>query len=153
MLLCEVACYAKSLNKTLCDLMIELYEKYGYYQESLLSFTLKGIDGSQKINNIMKSLRENKLLNVSDEKIIAIRDYLNDERENLLENKAEKMNMPQSNVLYYELENNGWFCVRPSGTEPKIKIYMGVKEYSLDKSITKIKNLEKEIKAIIESKI
>ncbi len=153
MLLCEVACYAKSLNKTLCDLMIELYEKYGYYQESLLSFTLKGIDGSQKINNIMKSLRENKLLNVSDEKIIAIRDYLNDERENLLENKTEKMNMPQSNVLYYELENNGWFCVRPSGTEPKIKIYMGVKEYSLDKSITKIKNLEKEIKAIIESKI
>ncbi len=152
-LLCEVACYAKSLNKTLCDLMIELYEKYGYYQESLLSFTLKGIDGSQKINNIMKSLRENKLLNVSDEKIIAIRDYLNDERENLLENKTEKMNMPQSNVLYYELENNGWFCVRPSGTEPKIKIYMGVKEYSLDKSITKIKNLEKEIKAIIESKI
>lgn len=153
MILCEVACYAKSLNKTLCDLMVELYEKYGYYQESLISFTLKGIDGSQKINNIMKYLRENKMLNVAGEEVIAIRDYLNDERESFLEKKIEKMNMPHSNVLYYELVDNGWFCVRPSGTEPKIKIYMGVKEKSLEKSISKIKKLEKEIKTLIESKI
>lgn len=153
MALCEVACYAKSLNKTLYDIMIDIYNKYGYYQEDLVSFTLKGIDGSQKIDSIMRDLRQNKTIDISTEKVIAIRDYSTDEREDLIENKKEKMNMPNSNVLYYELENNGWICVRPSGTEPKIKIYMGVKEESLEKSISKINKLKKEITSLLEDKI
>ena len=153
MALCEVACYAKSLNKTLYDIMIDIYNKYGYYQEDLVSFTLKGIDGSKKIDSIMRDLRQNKTIDISTEKVIAIRDYSIDEREDLIENKKEKMNMPNSNVLYYELENNGWICVRPSGTEPKIKIYMGVKEESLEKSISKINKLKKEITSLLEDKI
>lgn len=151
MALCEVACYAKSLNKSLCDVMLDIYNKYGFYKEDLISFTLKGIDGSLKINNIMKELRENFLTTIANEKVIAIRDYLIDEKYNLLENKKEKMYMPNSNVLYYELENNGWFCIRPSGTEPKIKIYIGVKGGNLEESTLRLNKVKREITNILES--
>lgn len=150
MALCEVACYARSLNKTLCDIMIDIYEKYGYYKEDLVSFTLKGIDGSEKIRTIMEHLRNNIITTIGNENVVAIRDYTTDERVELVNDKKEKMNMPNSNVLYYELENNGWFCVRPSGTEPKIKIYMGIKEGSFDKSCTKLNELKQEIIKLIE---
>ena len=149
MLLCEVACYAKSKGKTLCDIMEDIYKKYGYYKEDLVSFTLKGIDGSEKIKNIMDTLRTNKLSIIGNEEIKAIRDYTIDERLDLQTNQTEKMNMPNSNVLYYELENNGWFCVRPSGTEPKIKIYMGIKEKDEISANTKLEDLKKEIVKII----
>lgn len=150
MMICEMACYAKSLNKTLWNLMVELYTKYGYYQEDLIYFTLKGKDGSNKINRIMENLRRDPISEIAKDKVIAIRDYLIDTRINSLNNEKEKMNMPISNVLYYELEKNGWVCVRPSGTEPKIKIYMGVKENSLDKSLTKLEKVKNEIRNILE---
>ncbi len=150
MMICEIACYAKNLNKTLWDLMVELYKKYGYYQEDLIYFTLNGKDGSNKINRIMENLRRDPISEIAKDKVIAIRDYLIDIRINSLNNEKEKMNMPNSNVLYYELEKNGWVCVRPSGTEPKIKIYMGVKENSLDKSLTKLEKVKNEIRNILE---
>jgi len=153
MALCEVACYARSLNKTLCDMMIDIYNKYGYYKEDLVSFTLKGIDGSEKIKGIMEYLRNNPLNMIGNEKVIAIRDYTTDERLELSNNKKEKMNMPKSDVLYYELENNGWFCVRPSGTEPKIKIYMGIKGTSLDLANNKLNELKQELIKLLEEKM
>ena len=153
MILAEIACYCKSLNKTVCDFMTEIYEKYGYYKEDLLSFTLKGIDGSIKIKQIMEFLRNNIITKVGDQKVIAIRDYEVDERLNLENSKKEKMNMPKSNVIYYELENNGWFCVRTSGTEPKIKIYVGIKDVSLEKANNKVKILKENITKLLQEKM
>lgn len=98
----------------------------------------------------MENLRRDPISEIAKDKVIAIRDYLIDIRINSLNNEKEKMNMPISNVLYYELEKNGWVCVRPSGTEPKIKIYMGVKENSLDKSLTKLEKVKNEIRNILE---
>lgn len=153
MALCEVACYAKSVNKTLCDIMLDMYDKYGYYKEDLIFFTLKGIDGSEKIKAIMDYLRSTPITNINNEKVIAIRDYSTDERLEIATNKKEKMNMPNSNVMYYELENNGWFCVRPSGTEPKIKIYIGIKENSLEDAEKKLEETKQEIVKMLEGKM
>lgn len=145
MALCEVACFYKSNNKTLYDIMIEIYNKYGYYKEDLVFFTLEGIEGTKKIKEIMDNLRNNTIKSIGKEKVIAIRDYLTSKRIELETKKEQKMNIPISNVIYYELENDGWFCVRPSGTEPKIKIYMGVKSDNLQSSNNKLENLKKEI--------
>jgi phosphoglucomutase len=150
MALCEVACYAKMNNKTLCDIMLEMYEKYGYYKEDLISFTLKGIEGSKKIKETMDNLRKNPIKNIGQEKIIATRDYLTSERTELETGNKEKIDIPTSNVLYYELENNGWFCVRPSGTEPKIKIYMGIKDNSLENANNKLEKLKSEILELLK---
>ena len=152
MALCEVACYARSQDKTLCDLMEDIYHKYGYYKEDLVSFTLKGIDGSEKIKAIMEYLRKNPIKAIGNEKVLAVRDYTTDMRSDVENGNKDKMNMPNSNVLYYELDNNGWFCVRPSGTEPKIKIYIGIKETSLDKADKKLKELKHKIIKLIEEK-
>ena len=153
MALCEVACYAKSLNKDLNEIMKEMYEKYGYYKEDLISFTLTGIEGVNKIKSIMESLRNNPIHKIGNETIISIRDYIIDEKLNLLNNQKEKMNMPNSDVLYYEVENNGWFCVRPSGTEPKIKVYFGIKEASKDSANNKLNAVKKEILNLLEEKM
>ena len=101
----------------------------------------------------MENLRNMEISNIGNIKIIAIRDYLLDQRVDLETTKIEKLNMPKSNVLYFELENNGWFCIRPSGTEPKIKIYMGVKEKELDKASTKIKCLKTDILRVLEEEL
>ena len=150
MALCEVACFAKLNNKTLCDIMLEMYEKYGYYKEDLVFFTLKGIEGSKKIKETMDNLRNNPLKNIGQEKIIAIRDYLTSERIELETENKEKIEIPTSNVLYYELEDNGWFCVRPSGTEPKIKIYMGIKDNNLENANNKLEKLKGEILELLK---
>jgi phosphoglucomutase len=144
MALCEVACFAKKQNKTLCDLMNEMYEKYGYYKEDLAFFTLKGIDGTQKIKNTMENLRSSIIKNIGSEKVIAVRDYSVSVRCDLESGLEENINIPKSNVLYYELENNGWVCVRPSGTEPKIKLYMGIKEKNAENAEIKLENLKAE---------
>ena len=151
--LCEEACFAKKNKKTLCDIMNEMYKKYGYYKEDLVFYTLSGIEGNSKIKQIMENLRNMEISNIGNIKIIAIRDYLLDQRVDLETTKIEKLNMPKSNVLYFELENNGWFCIRPSGTEPKIKIYMGVKEKELDKASTKIKGLKTDILRVLEEEL
>ena len=135
-------------NKTLCDMMIDMYEKYGYYKETIITFTLKGIDGSEKIKAIMESLRGKTIEEIDGDKVLASRDYTKDERK-LADGTADKMNMPKSNVLYYELENNGWFCVRPSGTEPKIKIYMGIKENTEEKANAKLQSVKAEIETLL----
>ena len=150
MALCEVACFATAENKTLYDIMLEMYEKYGYYKEDLISFTLKGLDGTKKIKEIMNNLRNNPIKNIGQDKTIAIRDYLISERIELETGNKEKINMPTSNVLYYELENNGWVCVRPSGTEPKIKIYMGIKESSLEKANNKLEKLKDKVLELLK---
>lgn len=130
MALCEAAAYYKSKGLTLCDQMQIIYKKYGYYIEDLESITLKGADGLLRILSIMDKLRNEMPKEFGGCKVIAIRDYNKGIRYDISNNKQEKIALPQSNVLYFELENNGWCCVRPSGTEPKIKFYFGVKELS-----------------------
>lgn len=143
MMLCEVAAYYKKQGKTLWDAMLDMYEKYGYYKEGLATVTLKGIDGSQKIQAMMDDFRQNPPKKLGDFEVLAYRDYKEDVRKDLVTGKTESTGLPTSDVLYYELENNAWCCVRPSGTEPKIKFYFGVKGTSLEDASEKLEGLKK----------
>jgi len=145
MMLCEAAAYYKKKGLTLWDQMINIYKKYGYYKEGIASITLKGAEGSIQIKNMLNKLRENPLNNIGTYKVIGIRDYLKDENKNIKTGKITPCGLPQSNVLYYELENDAWCCIRPSGTEPKVKFYMGVKANSEKEAEEQLKNLEKSI--------
>ena len=144
-MLCEVAAYYKSQGKTLWDGMIEMYEKYGYYREGIATLTLKGIDGAAQIQAIMSKARENTPAKLGDFEVLAVRDYKNDVRKDLKTGEAGATGLPSSDVLYYELSNNAWCCVRPSGTEPKIKFYVGVKGTSLDEAEDMLKGLKEEV--------
>lgn len=150
MALCEAAAYYRGKNLTLWDQMIKIYEKYGFYKEGLLSVTLEGADGAEKIQNILEGLRNNPLNKIGNSKVLRFRDYKKGTIINLETNEEEKTNLPVSNVLYYDLENNGWCCVRPSGTEPKIKFYMGVKGTSMKDAETKLNELTEEMKKIAQ---
>ena len=143
MMLCEVAAYYKKQGKTLWDAMLDMYEKYGYYKEGLATVTLKGIDGFQKIQAMMDDFRQNPPKKLGDFEVLAYRDYKEDVRKDLATGKTESTGLPASNVLYYELEDNAWCCVRPSGTEPKIKFYFGVKGTSLEDASEKLEGLRK----------
>ncbi len=147
MMLCEVASYYKMQNKTLWDAMIDMYEKYGYYKEGLATVTLKGIDGAAKIQEMMKAFRENPPKELAGYEVLAVRDYQADTRLDLATGKVEATGLPTSNVLYYELSDNAWCCVRPSGTEPKIKFYFGVKGKSLEDAKDKLEALKEAITA------
>ncbi|MBR0427025.1 MAG: phospho-sugar mutase [Clostridia bacterium] len=149
MALCEAAAFYKNRGLTLWDQMLNIYEKYGYYKEGLASITLKGIDGVEKIKSIMKKLRESKFKKISDWKLEAIRDYESKKRIDINGSETE-LTLPKSNVLYYELENNAWVCVRPSGTEPKIKFYMGVVGNNIDDSESKLEILKQEVIKLVE---
>ena len=140
-MLCEVAAFYKSQGKTLWDGMIDMYEKYGYYREGISTMTLKGIDGAAQIDTIMSNAREKAPAQIGDYKVLAIRDYKNDTRKDMVTGETAPTGLPSSNVLYYELEDNAWCCVRPSGTEPKIKFYFGVKGESLADSQAKLDKL------------
>ena len=131
MALCEAAAYYKTQGKTLWDAMIEMYEQYGYYKDDIKSVTMKGIEGLQKIQDIMNSLRQNPPAEFAGHKVVAVRDYKADTIKNLETGEVTPTGLPNSNVLYYELTNDAWVCVRPSGTEPKVKFYYGVKGTSL----------------------
>ena len=144
-MLCEVAAYYKSQGKTLWDGMIDLYEKYGYYREGISTLTLKGSDGAAQIEAIMSKARENVPTAFGDHKVLAVRDYKNDTRKDMVSGEVTPTGLPSSNVLYYELEDNAWCCVRPSGTEPKIKFYFGVKGVSLEDSQSKLDALSAEV--------
>ena len=144
-MLCEVAAFYKSQGKTLWDGMIDMYEKYGYYREGISTMTLKGIDGAAQINEIMTKARAAEPKKFGDYQVIAIRDYKNDTRKDMTTGKVEPTGLPSSNVLYYELNDNAWCCVRPSGTEPKIKFYFGVKGVSLEDSQAKLDALSAEV--------
>lgn len=144
-LLCEAAAYYKEKGISLWEQMLHMYEEYGYYKEGIKQITLEGVDGAEKIKNIMSNLRENKPEKVGDYKAKRIRDYQSQSILNCETGEITKINLPISNVLYYELENDGWLAVRPSGTEPKIKYYIGVKGTSLEDANNKLKQLEKNI--------
>ncbi len=131
MALCEVAAYLKLQHKTLWDQMVEIYEKYGYFREGLHTVTLKGVDGAQQIQAIMNNLRENPVKEIGPYKVLRMRDYKKDEVLDMQTGATGKTGLPSSNVLYYELNDDAWCCARPSGTEPKIKFYMGVKGSSI----------------------
>ena len=148
--LCEVASYCKYNNRTLWDEMILMYEKYGYYREGLETITLKGIDGAEQIKSIMETLRNNPPKQFGDLQVLAVRDYQNDVRLDLATGAKSSTNLPTSNVLYYELSNDSWCCARPSGTEPKIKFYMGVKGSTLEDSDKKLEALTKELLELVK---
>ena len=149
-MLCEVAAFYKSQGKTLWDGMIDMYEKYGYYREGISTMTLKGIDGAAQIDTIMSNAREKAPAQIGDYKVLAIRDYKNDTRKDMVTGETAPTGLPSSNVLYYELEDNAWCCVRPSGTEPKIKFYFGVKGESLADSQAKLDKLSAETLKMFE---
>lgn len=132
MALCEAAAYYKTQGKTLWDAMIEMYEQYGYYKDAIRSVTLKGIEGLQKIQEIMDDLRKNPPAEFAGHKVTSIRDYKKDTITDLGTGQVKPTGLPNSNVLYYDLTDDAWVCVRPSGTEPKVKFYYGVKGTSLE---------------------
>ena len=131
MCLCEVAAWCKKNGKTVWDQMLEMYEKYGYFKEDLYTVTLKGIDGSKQIAAIMDDLRANPPKAFGDLKVVSVRDYRSGKILNLETGEESETKLPKSNVLYFDLTNDSWCCARPSGTEPKIKFYMGVKGTNL----------------------
>ena len=131
MALCEAAAYYKTQGKTLWDAMIEMYEQFGYYKDAIQAVTMKGIEGLQKIQEIMNSLRQNPPAEFAGHKVVAVRDYKADTIKDLATGEVKATGLPNSNVLYYELTDDAWVCVRPSGTEPKVKFYYGVKGTSL----------------------
>ena len=150
MALCEAAAYYKEQGLTLWDQMINIYEKYGYYKEGLLSITLEGADGAEKIKQMLENMRNNPVSEIGTLDVLKFRDYDKGTIKDLKSGKEEKTNLPKSNVLYYDLAENSWCCVRPSGTEPKIKFYMGVKGNSMSDAELKLEELTKEMKKISE---
>ena len=150
MTLCEAACYYKEKNMTLWDAMLEMYEKYGYYKEKQFSITLKGAEGAEKIKQMMENMRNNPVTEIAGEKVKAFGDYQAQNIHNNETGEDTSTGLPKSNVLYYDLTNDSWFCVRPSGTEPKIKFYMGVKGTSLEDADKKLEQLENAVRKIIE---
>ena len=141
MMLCEAAAYYKKQKLTLWDQMIKIYEKYGFYKEGISTITLKGADGAQKIQELMNRIRNNPPKKLGDYKVLKFRDYKTGK---IIDNKTGKeteTGLPNSNVLYYDLEDNSWCCVRPSGTEPKVKFYMGVKGKSIIDAENKLNKL------------
>ncbi len=150
MALCEATAYYKKHGLTLWDQMINIYNKYGYYREDLASITLKGADGATKIQNMMSKMRNNPPVRIGRWDVKAVRDYRIQERKEMMTGNTSKIDLPTSNVLYYELSNDSWCCVRPSGTEPKIKFYIGVKGNSLEDSKQQVEELKAEVLKLIQ---
>ena len=151
MALCEAAAYYKTQGKTLWDAMIEMYEQFGYYKDAIQSVTMKGIEGLQKIQEIMNSLRQNPPAEFAGHKVVAVRDYKADTIKDLATGEVKATGLPNSNVLYYELTDDAWVCVRPSGTEPKVKFYYGVKGTSLADADKKSEIMGKAVLDMVDS--
>lgn len=145
MMLCEVASWCKKHGKTLWDAMLDMYEKYGCYREGLETKTLKGIDGAAQIQALMHESRENPPKELGGHTVLAVRDYKDDTRKDMVTGEVTATGLPSSNVLYYELADQAWCCVRPSGTEPKIKYYFGVKGDSLEDAERKLEALKNDL--------
>ena len=146
MALCEAAAYYKTQGITLWDQMMNIYDKYGYYKEDLFTMTFKGADGAKKMQDMMDAYRKDTPKQVGEYKVLRLRDYKNDVVTDLQTGETCPTGLPKSNVLYFELEDDAWFCVRPSGTEPKIKFYAGIKGTSLEDSAKKLEELMDAIK-------
>ncbi|MCI8371386.1 MAG: phospho-sugar mutase [Lachnospiraceae bacterium] len=151
MALCEAAAYYKTQGKTLWDAMIDMYEKYGYYKDDIKSITLKGIEGLEKIQSILETLRKNPPAKVGKYEVLSARDYKLDTIKDMNTGDVTPTGLPKSNVLYYDLNDDAWLCVRPSGTEPKVKFYFGVKGASLEDAESKSAELGKDVLAMIDS--
>ena len=149
MCLCEVAAYCKKQGKTLWDMMVEMYEKYGYYKETQYTITLKGVDGAKQIAEIMDKLRKNPPKAFGDLKVLRFRDYKENIIRDMETGEVTPTGLPESNVLYFELPDNCWCCARPSGTEPKIKFYMGVKGSSIEDAAARVEKLTEDVKAVL----
>ena len=141
MSLCEAAAYYKSKGITLWDQMNNIYKKYGYYKEDQVSIVLEGAEGAEKIKQMMTDTRNKEVKQIGKYKVLTFKDIEKDYVKNMATGEESKSGLPKSNVLYYELENDAWCCVRPSGTEPKIKLYIGVKG-------TSDENAEKELEEL-----
>ncbi|MBQ7430544.1 MAG: phospho-sugar mutase [Butyrivibrio sp.] len=148
-MLCELAAFYKKQGKTVWDAMVDMYEKYGYYKEGQYSITMKGIEGAKEIAALMEKLRNNPPKTFGDFKVEEFRDYKTGETLNIATGEKGKTGLPESNVLYFALDNDAWCCARPSGTEPKIKFYMGVKGTSLEDAKNKEDQLTEAVKAVI----
>ena len=152
MALCEAACYYKSQNKTLWDAMNDIYKKYGYYKEAQPSIVREGSQGAKEIQEMMTKMRNTEVKKIGKYKLLTFKDVEKDIVKNMETGETTKTGLPQSNVLYYELEDDAWCCIRPSGTEPKIKLYMGVKGTSKQDAEQKIQELEKAMMEMSQGK-
>lgn len=151
MMLCEVAAAYKAEGKTLWDGMLDIYEKYGYFREDLQTITLKGITGAEQIKGIMEDLRKNPPAVIGGIRVKEVRDYQASVARELETGKESSITLPKSNVLYFDMEDDCWCCARPSGTEPKIKFYIGVKADSLEASDEMLKKVTADLMARIEA--
>lgn len=148
MALCEAACYYKEKGFTLWDQMINIYEKYGYYKETQVAIVREGSQGAKEIENMMTSTRNKDVEKIGNYKVLKFKDIDKDYVKDMVTGEITKSGLPKSNVLYYELEENSWCCVRPSGTEPKIKLYMGIKadtEKEADRKLEELKEAMVEV--------
>lgn len=150
MALCEAAAYYKTKDMTLWDAMIEMYKRYGYYKDDIQSITLKGIEGLAKIQEILETLRKNPPAEIAGYKVLKARDYKADTIQDMQTGEVSSTGLPTSNVLYYDLSDDAWLCVRPSGTEPKVKFYYGIKGTSLSDADEKSAAMGKEVLAMID---
>ena len=146
--LCEAAAYYMDKGLTLWDQMVNIYEKYGYFKEGIYTMTLAGEDGAKRINEILDNLRKNPPTELAGYKVIKTRDYANDVVKDLATGDTGTTGLPRSNVLYFDMTDDAWFCVRPSGTEPKIKFYAGIKGDSLEDSEEKLNKVLAELKKL-----
>ena len=149
--LCEAAAYYKEKGMTLWDAMVATYEKYGYYKDAVQSIGLKGIEGLAKIQSIMETLRNNTPAEVGGYKVLSARDYKLDTIKDMATGEVKPTGLPSSNVLYYDMEDGAWICVRPSGTEPKIKFYYGIKGTSLEDADAKSEALGKAVMDMVDA--
>ena len=149
MALCEAAAYYKTQGKTLWDAMVDMYDKYGYYKDDIQSITLKGIEGLQKIQEILETLRKNPPTEVGGYQVVKARDYQAETVKDIATGDVTGTGLPKSNVLYYDLTDDAWLCVRPSGTEPKVKFYYGIKGSSLADADEKSTKLGEEVLSMI----
>ena len=150
MALCEAATYYKSLGKTLWDAMVDMYEKYGYWKDAITTITMEGLDGIAKIRSIMTALRNTEISEIAGYEVLKARDYSNDTIKDVKTGNVTPTGLPSSNVLYYDLSDDAWLCVRPSGTEPKIKFYYGVKGTSLADADKKSEDFAKAVQEMID---
>lgn len=150
MALCEAACYYQAQNKTLWDAMNDIYEKYGYYKEEQVSIVREGVQGAQEIKEMMTKMRNTDIQKIGNYQVLTFKDIQKNIVKNMQTGEVKETGLPESNVLYYELEDNAWCCIRPSGTEPKIKLYMGIKGTSEEDANKKLQELKQAMMDIVE---
>ena len=148
--LCEAASYYKEQGKTLWDVMKEMYGRYGYYKEYTKSAAFPGIEGKAQMAALLDGLRKESPVSLGGKKVLRIRDYLLDQVTDMSTKEVTGTGLPKSNVIYYELENDSWVCVRPSGTEPKVKFYCGIRGTSFEDAENQVEELDRALTALIE---